>query len=246
MVRLASAARSAGLGSARLHLSSGPPRGKGWGPGAGTPEAGPGAPRDCQARGGATSGRAEAATCLRSRRPGLGGGCCGSRSLSYLCRKTGHQRERHAKPPGHRVVHGRSGALTNPPRRAARGESSPVTEAPPQLRASFPRDQTPSRSCCSCRTDEPVVGSTGWRGARIENNGCDSTSKQNVQESFATAIVPLPASFNVITLRADDVSVTSSWWCQPHPCLRGNPGTQARKRPIMTQGDACHDAGRST
>ncbi|XP_032964252.1 translation initiation factor IF-2-like [Rhinolophus ferrumequinum] len=61
MVRPGSAARSAGLGSAPLHLSSGPPRGKGWGPGAGTPEAGPGAPRDCQGRGGATSGRAEAA-----------------------------------------------------------------------------------------------------------------------------------------------------------------------------------------
>lgn len=154
---------------------------------------------------------------------------------------------RHARAPGLQVVQGRPGALASPPCLARRGEPSGVTEAPPRLSAGSPCGPHPLAFLLPVphrRAGDRVH----WGRRRIENNGCNSASKQVFKKgSLQQFSLPLPASFIVLTLKAADVSVTTSRWCWPHPCLQGNPGTQARKRPIVTQGDACCDAGgRST
>lgn len=99
-------------------------RGKGWGPGAGTPEAGPGVRGDCQTGGGATSGCEGSGT-----RPGLARASVGLRTSATSVGKWDDSRA----TTGPRVVQ-RPGALTSPPAGLVRGKLSGVTEAPPRLR----------------------------------------------------------------------------------------------------------------
>lgn len=133
---------------------------------------------------------------------------------------------------------------------------TPWCAAPPSLRGlprggvldhrdrTAPERRCSSSSCYSCPTGKLVMGPLprGWGGQKL-------MKKQVLRKNSPhQSSLPLPApSLNATTRRVSDVSheLVGS---QPPPRLQVKRGTQghlSRKRPIMTQGDTCHDTGRS-